>query len=587
MTPVNRPDHSAAGSDETARRVAALRWQLDNNRAAYDRQAQLPMQMEFLRDLLLGLRRTRVWQVIRILRRLKRAITGRSGPDPLEAALARLSAPSRLELNPDVRALLHPERDYLRWIATSEAGVLARLAGPGDEVPVLAVEAGLASGLAGVRAPFVALLSPGWRLAQAAPAVIGASLAANPAVDLLYTDVDAIGRDGVRAQPDFRPDWDPEQHLGRDLLAGLLVVRTGMLRAPGVLDDLPEQARLFALSLRLVAASRAERIRHVPAVLCHRVSVADDRAVRRDVAAGFLGLEVTVVPQGLRVHRRLPVPAPRASLIIPTKDRPDLLGPCLEGLLRGTDYPDLEVVVIDNGTTDAAAQALLARASEDLRVRVIRDEGPFNWSRLNNVGAAAASGDVLVLLNNDTAMPDPQWLTELVSQAMRPEIGAVGPMLLYPDGRIQQAGLAVDDHGNARHLFRFRDGGDGGPSGMLGVARLVTGVTGACLAVRREVYVAAGGPTEALAVACNDVDFCLRLQALGFANLWTPFAVVEHRELASRGADASPERHARAVREVLQLRRDWGGALLRDPAINANLVIVDEELWLRGATPNE
>jgi GT2 family glycosyltransferase len=271
------------------------------------------------------------------------------------------------------------------------------------------------------------------------------------------------------------------------------------------------------------------------------------------------------------------------SIIIPTKDRADLLGPCLDGLLRHTAYPDLELIVIDNASTAADALALLTDAAADPRVRVLHSAASFNWSALNNLGTAHATGDVLVLMNNDTAILHPDWLNELVAHAMRPEIGAVGPMLLYPDGRVQHAGIAFDDHGSGRHLFRFRDPKEAGPLGMLGLVRRVKAVTGACLALRRELYTAAGGPNEAFAVSCNDVDLCLRLEAMGYANLWTPFAVVEHRELASRGADTSPDRRARAVEEVLRLRRDWAGGLFREPHINANLVIVDEKLWLRGA----
>ncbi len=596
--------HSTAAREETAaqvkapsppstdaavaRRVAALRWQIENNRAAFDQQAHLPMQLEFLRDLLLGLRRTRVWRLIKLLRRIKQRLRGRITPDPLETALAALSAASRLKTRPDVRKLLHPEHDYATWIATTEPGLQAQLLGanPGRVPLAMAVPGpNLPADLATVTTPWTVLLAPSCHLAPDAEAIIAASLADNAAVDLLYTDADTRDAAGQRHSPDFRPDWDPDQHLGRDLLAGLLVCRTDLLRTPGLLDDLPEEATLFALSLRLADQASAERIRHIPAVLCHMDTQPDRREARRAAAQRHLGdaATVTVVPHGLRIQPYLPAILPRVSLIIPTRDRPDLLGPCLDGLLTGTDYPDLELVLIDNGSTDPAALALLTQAAQDPRVRVIRDDGAFNWSRLNNVGAAAATGAVLVLLNNDTAMPDPHWLTELVRHVLRPEIGAVGPMLLYPDGRIQHAGIAIDDHGNARHLFRLRHGSDPGPNGLLGVVRSVSGVTGACLAVRRDVYQEAGGPTEALAVACNDVDFCLRLQALGYRNLWTPFAVVEHRELASRGADASPERHARAVREILRLRREWGGGLHREPGVNANLIIVDEELWLRGA----
>jgi GT2 family glycosyltransferase len=286
----------------------------------------------------------------------------------------------------------------------------------------------------------------------------------------------------------------------------------------------------------------------------------------------------------LRVRHHLPSPAPGVSLIIPTRDQPDLLAACLDGLLRRTEYSPMEVLLVDNGSTDPRAVAVLDAAARDPRVRVIRQPGPFNWSHLNNVAARQARGDVLVLLNNDTATIDPHWLTEMVSHAIRPEIGAVGAKLLYPDGRVQHAGVAIDDAGGTKHLYRFRRDTDPGPVMALATTRGVTAVTGACLAVRRAMYLEIGGPTETLAIASNDVDLCLRLAARGYRNLWTPFAVVEHRELATRGADTTPEMQARAERELRQLRRDWGGALAREPHLNANLVVVDEDVRLRAGT---
>jgi GT2 family glycosyltransferase len=561
-------------------RGASLRWQIANNRAAGDRAAQLPAEVEQLRDFLLGLRRSRTWRLIRWLRALKHGAAGRRVRDPVEQALARLSAVRPAPV-PAAGALLPLDTGYPDWIATVEPGLHARLLGDGAAPVAIDVIAPGTVPPAGA-ARFTALCDPQDALAPDALRIAGAVLAGDPDIDLLYADLDHIDAAGARHRPDFRPDWDPDLHLGRDILSGLLVCRTELLRRPGMLEGLPAWP-LGVLSLRLAEASRPGHIGHVPAVLCHRRTPRPASAWLEAVAWHVGAERVESLPQGLRIRRKLPRPRPRVSVLVPTRDRADLLGPCLDGLLRRTDYPELELVVIDNGSTQPAALALLAHAAGDPRVRVVRCDEPFNWSRLNNAGARVASGAVLVLMNNDTAVLHADWLDELVAQAMRPEIGAVGPMLLYPGGRVQHAGMAFDDHGANRHLFRGRDRHDPGPQGMLALVREVSAVTGACLAVRRELYEAVGGASEALAVGCNDVDLCLRLQALGYRTLWTPFAMVEHCELASRGADSSPGSKARAAQEIRHLRRDWYPALSREPCINPNLVIVEEELWLRGA----
>ncbi len=184
---------------------------------------------------------------------------------------------------------------------------------------------------------------------------------------------------------------------------------------------------------------------------------------------------------------------------------------------------------------------------------------------------------MLVLLNNDIAVLQPDWLTVLVSHALQPGIGAVGAKLLYPDGRFQHAGLTTDSTGIPRHLFRFAPGDDDGAFDLLALAREVWGVTGACLAMRRDIFFAVGGLNEALPVAYNDVELCLRLTAHGYRLVWTPWSVVEHRELASRPPDHSAGRQAQVREERDRLLRDWGGFVLQDPFLNPNLRLLEEQ----------
>jgi GT2 family glycosyltransferase len=263
--------------------------------------------------------------------------------------------------------------------------------------------------------------------------------------------------------------------------------------------------------------------------------------------------------------------APKVSVIVPTRDRADLMRMCADGVLHRTDYPNIELLVIDNDSAQPDAVALLADLASDLRVRVLAAPGPFNWSALNNAGVEAARGEVVVLLNNDIDVIDPGWLREIASQAMRYEVGVVGAKLLYPDGGIQHAGVALGPAGRATHVWRHSPGDAPGYLDTLAVVRQVTAMTGACLALRRAVYLAAGGCAEELSVTWNDVDLCLRVRALGLRAIWTPHARLLHLEQASRGTDEIPERQERYRRERDWMRARWGTALDDDAFFSPHL----------------
>ena len=258
---------------------------------------------------------------------------------------------------------------------------------------------------------------------------------------------------------------------------------------------------------------------------------------------------------------------------------------CIEGILHQTAYRRFEVLIVDNGTEDPVALALLARLARESRVRVLRRPGRFNWSALNNDGADQAHGDILLLLNNDVAVLHPGWLGALVAQAMQPGVGAVGAKLLYQDGQVQHGGITTDRHGTPRHLLRFAGTNDPGPYGLLSMARSVWSVTGACLAVRRDLFVQVGGLNEALPVAYNDVELCLRLTVEGYRTVWTPLAVLEHRELASRPPDHLGARREQSRRELERLHRDWGSLVFHDPFLTPHFDLTGDALhFYRTAT---
>ncbi len=508
-----------------------------------------------------------------------------------------------------------PPLSYRQWIETEEATQFAALrrSGPGHQpqrpqrLGLVVLGAGPAAN--GIECPdgctvlvldqpeaqravrraldqldvdLVCFLDGGDRLAPGALSLAAQVLAQYPQVDLLFADEDWLDGDGGRVRPFFKPGWDPELQRGRDLVGPFAFYRTALVRQAALSCG---PAWRYDLANQVAAATWPDRIRHVPAVLCHRAALPAGHAeamraamatqLQRSATAG----EVVPVPRQPGLHRvvyGLPRPEPLVSIIIPTRDRADLLRPCIDGILNRTDYPRMQVLLVDNGTVAPDALALLDRLALDDRVEVLRRPGPFNWSALNNAAASEARGDVLLLLNNDIVVLQPDWLTVLVSHVVQPGVGAVGAKLLYPDGRVQHAGLTTDATGVPRHVFRYAPGTAAGAFDLLGVAREVWGVTGACLATRRDVFFELGGLNEALPVAYNDVDFCLRLTACGYRILWTPWSLLEHRELASRAPDHSAARQAAVHEERSRLLRDWGGLALRDPFLNPNLRLVDE-----------
>lgn len=412
----------------------------------------------------------------------------------------------------------------------------------------------------------------------------------HPDSALLYADEDRLDAAGRRVSPRFKTGFDPELMLARDALGLPLAFRLPLLRGLGGLrrEAGPLGVALHDLALRAMRRVPQEQIRHVPAVLCHRRLPEDApaewegeaarRVVREHLAAcGQPAARLRPVPQAPQwcaVDWPLPARPPLVSVIIPTRDGAGLLARSADAVLRRTDYPALELLVVDNGSTGAEALALLARLRQDPRVRVLDAPGPFNYAALNNAAAAAARGEVLLLLNNDTDVYEPGWLRAMVAQALRPEVGAVGAKLVYADGRLQHGGVVLSPGPMLAHQLRLAEPEETGPQGELILARSVLAVTGACLAIRRQLYLAMGGlDAGALRVAFNDIDLCLRLGSEGYRIVWTPEATLMHLESVSRGDDASdPERHARFLRELGVIQSRWAVELARDPYHNPNLL---------------
>ncbi len=403
-----------------------------------------------------------------------------------------------------------------------------------------------------------------------------AELKAHPEALLLYTDEDVLDGD-ARHAPRFKPALSPDVMLVGDAVGQLALYRTELLNSVGALRPEAAPHEIYDLAFRAVTAAGTGRVRHLPAVLCHRAAATPDWPASASIpprdTPGLDAIELGAWPRP-RFH--LPDPAPLVSLIVPTRDRADLLAACAAGVLERTAYPALELLIVDNGSTEPDALDLLARLGEDPRVRVLRRAGPFNFAALNNAAATEARGEVLLLLNNDTEVLDPGWLREMVSHAVRPGVGAVGARLLYPDGTLQHGGLLLGPGGAATHVGRGAPRDAPGYLGQLACVRDLSAVTAACLAVRRDVWTTVGGMDERLAVTWNDVDFCLRVRTAGLRVVWTPHAVLLHREGVTRGLEAADEaRQARFREEQALVRATWGDAAEHDPFLNPNLVATE------------
>jgi O-antigen biosynthesis protein len=444
--------------------------------------------------------------------------------------------------------------------------------------------------LAMARGDYAVLLDHDDELAPHALYLVAEELNEHPGADLLYSDEDKIDEDGVRYSPYFKPDWNPDLIGSQNFFSHLGVYRLELLRKIGGFRKGLEGSQDYDLVLRCLAETSADRVRHVPHVLYHWRAVrgstatgveakeyataAAERALRDAYALRDARIEVRreQFPGLYRVRWPLPDPAPLVSILIPTRDAAEVLRRAVESVLTRTLYPRFELIVLDNQSADPRTHAFFEEARRDPRVRVLRWDHPFNFSAINNFGARSASGDVLCLLNNDVEVLSGDWLRELVSHAMRPEVGVAGARLLYPDRTVQHAGVVTGIHDIAGHVHNGIPAESPGYFGRAVILQNMTALTAACWAVRREVYERLGGLDEHnLPVAFNDVDFCLRAAEVGLRNVYTPYAELLHHESYSRGEEDSPEKKKRFAGEIAYMFRRWGPKLPNDPAYNPNL----------------
>lgn len=437
---------------------------------------------------------------------------------------------------------------------------------------------------------WVALLDHDDLLAEHALFLVAKAARKFPDAQLFYSDEDKIDIYGHRNNPYFKTDWNKALCRSHNLVTHLGVYRTDMVRELGGFRRGLEGAQDYDLVLRFSERVDPRQIIHIPHILYHwrahagSTAAPDAQAKPYAMHNGKKALEehlsrtgqaadVELLEHGFRVRYKLDR-FPKVSLLVPTRDRMELISRCVESIRRLTDYPDYEIIIIDNGSTDPAALAYLEQASDFRGVRVLRIEGEFNFSMLNNRAVAECDGEIVALLNSDLEVTQTDWLTEMVSHAVQPGAGAVGALLLFPNDSIQHAGVILGIGGVAGHAHKGFPRDHRGYFGRNCLISEFSALTGACLVVRKSLYQEVGGLDEDnLTVAFNDIDFCLRLRELGYLNIFTPYARFYHHESASRGYEDTPEKMLRHKKEEDFMKDRWGPLLSHDPAYNPNLTL--------------
>jgi glycosyltransferase involved in cell wall biosynthesis len=461
------------------------------------------------------------------------------------------------------------------------------------------------SALAIATGRFVALLDHDDLLPEHALYIVALYLQKYPGAKILYSDEDKLTPDGERVEPYFKSDWDPMLMLGQNMFSHLGVFESALLAEVGGFRVGFEGSQDHDLVLRCSERVRSDEIVHIPHILYHWRSTpqstardvaakpyvrdASLRAVREHLARTNRQASVEPLRGGASMMRAtfaVSQPEPLVSIIIPTRDKPDLLARCIESVQGRTTYRNFEILIVDNGSTDPRVIALLSQYTGMSNVTVIRDDAPFNYSALNNEAAARARGTLLCLLNNDIEVIDPEWLSILCGYALQPGAGAVGAALWYPTESLQHGGMVLAGDAIAGHMHHMLRRGEAGYFGRAMLAQQVSAVSAACLVVKRSLFEAVGGlDAEHLKVAYNDVDFCLKLHAAGYRNVYVPYANLYHYESASRGNDVARESAVRLSNEAAWMRNRWGDALNRDAFHNPNLAISDGKFFSLASPP--
>jgi len=505
----------------------------------------------------------------------------RSGKiNDIEASLKSLHA----QLYQNFELILWGDKDYLENLSSlkrssSDAGLRIKVTNAAETSSVGDLLRGVASEIGG---DYVALLTAGDQLHATAFYEFAAELDLYPAAQALYADQDALKAAGNRTQPFFKPDWNVELFLGQNYVGDFCLVARERLILAAEKQNCAED--LEGIYFDVFLNSPRDAVRHIPAVLFHRRAGAGETSWTRrsaQLTQDYLddtGVESVAAPLAdcvdwVEVRRTNLDPEPLVTIIIPTRNRPDLLGVSLRGVLSETAYKNIEVIIVDHENDHPGVLEIFKSYIHDARVTVLPYVGVFDHSDMNNRATHIARGEILLFLNDDIEVIEPDWLTHLVAQFAQKDRGVVGARLLYPDRRIQHAGIILGYGGVAGHGAVGAPSNDLGYFGRLKLACEVSALTGACMAMSRELFEEVGGfSARHLRRTFNDVDLCLKARARGRVNIYTPLATLIHHESATGGGDVTLDQYKRLQNEVGYMLETWG-MMRSDPYYNVNLAL--------------
>lgn len=451
---------------------------------------------------------------------------------------------------------------------------------------------------------FVALLDHDDTIHPAALYLVVKELNKNRDLDFIYSDEDKLDKKGNHCDPYFKPDWSPDLLLSTNYVCHLSVVRKKLMERLGGMRKGLEGSQDYDLFLRLV--EKTDKIAHIPYVLYHWRKIkgstsfsyqskgyADQASIKALEDAGKRRKENWRVTKGLgtcsfRVKRPIKKKG-KVSIIIPFRDRVDLLKNCVESVFEKTDYKNYELILVDNESREPKTLKYLDQLSSHEKVKILKYPHPFNFSALNNWAVERVDSEWVLFLNNDITVIKPDWLSAMVEHIQRPEVGAVGAKLLYPNGKIQHAGVIIGvgtykdkSNGVAGHSHKYFPKGSHGYFEQIDLIRDYSGVTAACMLTKRSIFQKLGGfDSDTFKVAWNDIDYCLRLREKGFLIVYTPYAELYHHESISRGQDTGGEKLKRFHRETDTMYERWGKQLVNDPYYNPNLSFEDESFRIK------
>lgn len=439
---------------------------------------------------------------------------------------------------------------------------------------------------------WVALLDHDDILPSHALFYVAKTISEYPNVDMIYSDEDKISIQDRRFEPYFKCNWNRDLFYSQNVFSHLGVYRKKLINLAGGFRKGFEGSQDYDLALRCLELSSDDRVKHIPRVLYHWRShpkstastseakpyamMAGENALNSHFKRIGVKAKAELIGYGYRIRYSLPKNPPLVSIIIPTRNRFNHLSKCIKSILDKTTYPKYNIKIIDNGSDDLKTLGYLRSLKNNPLISISKDSRPFNYSQLNNAAVDSVNGDLIALLNDDIEVISPEWLSEMVSNAIRPGVGAVGAKLFYPNNTIQHAGIILglgknkvaghSHHGSPKDHFGY--------FGRAALQQSYSAITAACLVIKKSIYMEVGGLNAThLKVAFNDVDFCLKLLKKGYKNIWTPYAELYHHESLSRGREDSKEKKDRFNREVKYFKKKWKHYIYKDNAYSPNLTL--------------